>query len=1167
MKDLNRVKKIADFQGNLTFSSVVDGSEHFVLARLAHEHKAGVLHIAMDDLRTDRLEESLAFFSPEIEVISIPAWDSIPYDRVSPNNDVVNARINALSRLSHGVGGKPFIVLTTVNAAIQKVISSELIKKASFSAKVGDDIKRDELTRFLIENGYINSGTASEPGEFATRGSIVDVFPSGSESGFRLDFFDTTIETIRTFDPLTQISGGHVKKIEIVPASEVMMNKQTIENFRRNYHNLFGSVVQEDPLYEAVSAGRKHAGMEHWLPLFYDNMESIFDYMPESAVITLDHLADEARLEREKMIAESYHVRRREMGHSGGMGEIYNPIPPEKLYLTENQWQEITAKHNLLHLSPLSLPEREDIQSLSYRKMTNFAAEAVAHAKSTFELVKEEIAKPENKCLNVIIACISEGSRSRMKLMLEEHDIVFATVENWRQVEKNAKSVPALAVIGVESGYKTDEVLLISEQDILGEKIFRKRVARKQRAEKFLAEASALMEGELVVHRENGIGRFERLETITVAGQAHDCLRIIYAGGDRLFVPVENIDMISRYGAGDETTQLDKLGAVSWQRRKSDIKNRIKVTADELLRVAAERQLKTSRAFHAPSGAYDEFCARFPYTETEDQQRCIEDVLDDLKSGRPMDRLICGDVGFGKTEVALRAAFVASHPAEGDEKGQVAIITPTTLLCRQHYQTFKKRFDGLGINIRQISRLATESENRKTREMIKEGNVDIVIGTHALLAKNIEFKNLALLIVDEEQHFGVAQKERLKKMRTNIHVLTLTATPIPRTLQLSLSGIRDLSLMTTPPIDRLAVRTYVMPSDPVILREAILREHYRGGRTFYVCPRIKDVEELEQKIKKLVPEIKVVAAHGQMPPDELDGIMYDFYEGKYDVLLSTTIIESGLDIPSANTIIIYRADMYGLAQLYQIRGRVGRGKVRAYAYLTLPPGRRPTKQAEKRLEVMQKLDTLGAGFSLASHDMDIRGFGNLLGDEQSGNIKEVGVELYQDMLREAVESIKSGELEEPENDYSTQINIGTSVLIPEKYVTDIGLRLSLYRRIAGLETNEEIESIAAELIDRFGVLPQEVENLLTVVKLKISCKKAGINKLDVGGKGAVIGFNNDYFSNPEALIEMVTANSKTIKIRGDQKLIIKDQKWEKISDRISGISKYIDKIADLTEKK
>ena len=590
------------------------------------------------------------------------------------------------------------------------------------------------------------------------------------------------------------------------------------------------------------------------------------------------------------------------------------------------------------------------------------------------------------------------------------------------------------------------------------------------------------------------------------------------------------------------------------------MKERVREIAGELIRIAAARELRSLPAVDPPPGIYDEFCARFPWQETEDQEKAIADAIGDLAKGRPMDRLVCGDVGFGKTEVALRAAFVAAMSGE-----QVAVVVPTTLLARQHYRNFADRFQGFPVKVRQLSRFVDAKEASETKAALAAGEVDIVVGTHALLAKNISFKRLGLLIVDEEQHFGVSHKERLKAFKADVHVLTLTATPIPRTLQLALSGVRDLSLITTPPIDRLAVRTFVTPFDPLVVREALLREHYRGGQSFYVAPRVSDLRDAGQFLKDTVPEVKFAIAHGQLTPSALEDVMTAFYDRRIDVLVSTNIVESGLDIPTANTMIVHRADMFGLSQLYQLRGRIGRSKQRAYAYLTTPADRKLTEPAERRLQVLQSLDQLGAGFSVASHDLDIRGAGNLLGEEQSGHVREVGIELYQEMLEEAVSQMRAGETgADLPDEWSPQINIGAAVLIPEEYVTDLNVRMSLYRRLASVESRAEIDQFAAELIDRFGPLPEEVKHLLDVVAIKRLCRIALVEKIDAGPKGATITFRNNQFPNPIALVRLISAHQKTMKVRPDQKVVIA-RDWPEPGQRLKGVQALLTQLSQLAE--
>ena len=623
---------------------------------------------------------------------------------------------------------------------------------------------------------------------------------------------------------------------------------------------------------------------------------------------------------------------------------------------------------------------------------------------------------------------------------------------------------------------------------------------------------------------------------------------------------MENIDLLTRYGSDGENVQLDRLGGAAWQARKARAKDRLREMAEGLIKIAAARQLKTTAEVDPPHGLFDEFCARFPYEETDDQLNAIGDVLSDLAAGRPMDRLICGDVGFGKTEVALRAAFVMAMSGQ-----QVAVVCPTTLLARQHYKTFTERFQGWPVKVRQLSRLVPTRDAAETRAGLKAGEIEIVVGTHAVLSEQVGFKDLGLVIVDEEQHFGVKHKEKLKALRADVHMLTLTATPIPRTLQMALSGIREMSIIATPPVDRLAVRTYITPSDPVVAREALLREKYRGGQAYYVVPRIADLAEIERFLREQVPEIKFVVGHGQMAASQLEDVMSAFYDGQYDVLLSTTIVELGLDIPTANTLIIHRADMFGLAQLYQLRGRVGRAKARAYAYLTTPVDKTLTLSAERRLKVLQSLDSLGAGFQLASHDLDIRGGGNLLGDEQSGHIREIGVELYQQMLEDAVAELR--EKGEPDmtaaRGWSPQINTGAAVLIPEAYVPDLNVRLALYRRLSEAERPEDREALAAELIDRFGPLPPEADQLLKVVAIKGLCRQANVAKIDVGPKGAVVAFREDRFSNPAGLVALVQKNQAFWRLRPDAKVVVRGE-WDKPDQRLAAAERILAQLAKLS---
>jgi transcription-repair coupling factor (superfamily II helicase) len=939
--------------------------------------------------------------------------------------------------------------------------------------------------------------------------------------------FGDTFESIKRFDPETQRSGEALPRLDFHPASEVSFDGASVARFRTNWRELFGPQAVDDPLYVSVTEAHRHPGIEHYGPLFAEGMETVFDYLP-GASVSLDHQAESAVAARLELIADHY-AERRAPARAGE--PIYRPIPPGMLYLDREGWDAALNKGPCFEITPFSKPDGgAQGVDIGGRPGPILTGQPLA----AFDGFAELKAKWAETGRTIVLAAWSFGSRERLTLMLKEHGIgpvhPVATADEARALPRGTV---ALVVLALERGFLTDRLAVVAEQDLLGSRIARPP-KRKKRADQFIADATEIEAGDLVVHQDHGIGRYEGLETVTVNGAAHDCLKLIYDGGDKLFLPVENIDLLSRFGNEGDGVTLDKLGGASWQARKAKAKNRIQDMAAGLIRLAAERQMREAPMLTADDGAFAEFCARFPYTETEDQAKAINDVLEDFATGKPMDRLICGDVGFGKTEVALRAAFVAAMAGT-----QVAVVVPTTLLARQHYRAFSARFEGLPVKVAQLSRMVTAKEATATKVGLADGTVSIVIGTHALMAKGVEFADLGLLIVDEEQHFGVKHKERLKELKADVHVLTLTATPIPRTLQLALTGVRDLSLITTPPVDRLAVRTFIMPFDSLVIKEAIAREKFRGGQIFCVVPRIEDLDHMATRLREIAPDIRTVIAHGRLAAGELEQVMTDFGEGKYDILLATNIVESGLDMPRVNTLIIHRADMFGLAGLYQLRGRVGRGKQRGYAYLTWPPYHRLSPAAEKRLEVMQTLDQLGAGFTLASHDLDLRGAGNLLGDEQSGHIREVGIELYQQMLEDAVNAIRAqGKEKVVERDWTPNINLGLPVLIPEAYVADLPVRLGLYRRIGALGSDAESEALAAELADRFGKLPPEVENLLETVALKRACRAANVEKLDAGPKGMVIAFRKNDFPNPAGLIQWIGTKGGLVKLRPDQKLVV-----------------------------
>ncbi|MGI9408156.1 MAG: transcription-repair coupling factor [Hyphomicrobiaceae bacterium] len=1107
------------------------------------------LHVARDDRRAESFQAAVHFFYPDLSVIAFPAWDCVPFDRVSPNADIVARRISALARLAAGKRKTPTIVLTTVNAVLQRIPTPAWVRSAIKTLAPGQRIDMKRLSQRLTASGYMQTGTVMEAGEYAVRGGILDLFPPGRSKPVRLDFFGDTLETMRQFDPETQRTSGTVSRLVLLPTSEFVLTSKTRTQFRQRYVETFGPATSEDLLYEAVSAGQRYAGVEHWLPFFHDETGTLFDFVP-GASLSFDYLADEAIEGRMEQIGEHYNARIDALEQSTFGAAPYKPLPVDLLYLGKRAWQDRIRDRRSMGVTPFDQPgDAGAVQTVALggKAGKTFAAERGVEGGNVFAAASEHARTLADSGRKVAILAWSTGARERLSKLLGDNGLTASkTIETWDDVTALDKGVVGFGVLGLEQGFVTDDMAIIAEQDILGDRLVRPR-KKARKASDVLTEASSLGIGDLVVHADHGIGRFVGLKTIDAIGAPHDCLELEYRDGDRLFLPVENIELLSRYGSDEAGAQLDRLGGAAWQARKSRLKKRLRDIADQLIKVAALRALKTAPALTAPDDILDGFVARFPYEATEDQEASAEVVLEDLASGRPLDRMVCGDVGFGKTEIALRAAFVAVMSGK-----QTAVVVPTTLLARQHYKTFVERFEGYPVKIAQASRLVGPKALSEAKAGVASGQIDIIIGTHALLGKSVEFANLGLLIIDEEQHFGVQHKERLKQLRDDVHVLTLTATPIPRTLQLALSGVRELSLITTPPVDRLAVRTYVSPFDPVVLREALLRERYRGGQTFYVVPRISDLDEIATFLRETVPEVKFAIAHGQMAPGELDDIMNAFYDGEYDVLLSTTIVESGLDIPTANTMIVHRADRFGLSQLYQLRGRVGRSKTRAYAYFTVPPKKRMTDTAEKRLKVLQSLDTLGAGFSLASHDLDIRGAGNLLGEEQSGHIREVGFELYQSMLEETIAALKDGEGDALADTWSPQISLGASILIPEDYVKDLQLRLGLYRRLSGVETREDIEAFGAELVDRFGPLPEEVQHLLEVVEIKTFCRRAGIASIDAGPKGGVIAFRNNTFANPGGLLKFVQDNTATTKVQADHKLVYRAD-WDLPEKRLKGV--------------
>ena len=1146
------IERILKATAPLTLAGVPNGFLPWLLADLTRAASKRAVFIATDELEMRSVADTAHWFAPEIRVLTYPAWDCLPYDRASPSLRVTAERLATLSALQDR-DPRPQLLVTTVNAATQRTLTPFRLRSLVARLAPGEHYDRDALAALLQANGYVRTETVADAGDYAVRGSLVDLFPAGMPHALRLDFFGDEIESVRSFDPADQRTIERIDGFTLLPASESLLDEASIKRFRSRYRETFGATATGDPVYQAISEGRRLAGMDHWLPLLEEKLGTLFDHLGGNDILVRDAGSGGAADGRFEAIADYHSNRVRAAASDPGS---YRPLKADALYLTSGEWSGHLDTARVHLATPFREPESARVIDFAIEGPRDFGAE-----RSRSENVYEALAD-YRKTLGksgLVVANYSIGSRQRLSGLLADHGLPDqAMAENWQEAQGIAASGRlALAVVPLDRGFVAPALALVTEQDLLGDRLVR-RAKRKKSADAFLSELATMSPGDFMVHRDHGIGRFEGLTSIPVGKSPHDCVQLTYAGGDKLFVPVENIDVLSRFGSEGDGVVLDRLGGEAWQRRKSKMKERIREIAGELIATAAERALRPADVF-APDAAYNEFVDRFPYQETEDQDRAIAEVIDDLGAGKPMDRLVCGDVGFGKTEVALRAAFIAAMAGQ-----QVAVVCPTTLLARQHHKTFVERFQGFPLKVGRLSRLVPATEARNVRDGLTDGTLDVVVGTHALLAKSVEFKRLGLVIVDEEQRFGVTHKERLKALKTDVHMLTLTATPIPRTLQMAMSGLRELSVIQTPPVDRLAVRTYVMPWDPVVLREALLREHYRGGQSFFVVPRIADLPEIEEFLTRQVPEIKMVTAHGQMSPTQVEDRMSAFYDRKYDVLLSTTIVESGLDIPSANTMIIHRADRFGLAQLYQLRGRVGRAKTRAYAYMTTAANRIMTEGADKRLKVLSDLDSLGAGFQLASHDLDIRGAGNLLGDEQSGHIREVGFELYQSMLEEAILEARAGGIVAARKaDLSPQITVDAPILIPEEYVPDLDLRMSLYRRINELEDADRIEAFGAELIDRFGPLPDATENLLTLMGIKLNARAASIAKIDVGAKGALVSFWNDSFPNVPGLLGYVERLKGTAKLRPDMKLSIV-REWDTPRARLNGalqLSKGLAKVA------
>ena len=1190
---LTPIKPLLQHRG-IPFSIIKDlpgSSFSWIAALLASEWNRPLILVTDKTGRAEAIYRELLFFSSHfkqpLSLLTFPAWETLPFEPLSPFGPLVGERISTLFRLTQMSGMGPVlasneegdsqaIIVTTAAALMQRVMPKAILAQQGFSIKKGDQLDLAAMRDFLITSGYRSASQVVESGEFAVRGGIIDFFPPGHNDPVRVELFGDEVETLRQFDPVTQRSTDPIAGVQALPISEVVLNEETIRTFRTQFRQHFEGSSSTETIYQEISKGNKVQGMEHLLPLFYEPAETFYDYLPEGSVFLLESCALAA------MENHSKDIRDRHQMVSEQPEDGTHILPANALYLDPQQSQTLLKNFAVLETgadqAPSSSPPSSSPPTTATTTATQHATSAAfdpihhftghgpkdistsEHKESVLEQVVHTIKDYQEKGFRICLSVRTMGQRERLRELLEDHKISTKIASHWGIVLTTPPGSVWLVVGDVEQGFSHGRmgILLIPEESIFGRRTRRRQVDQRY-LQQLLANFSDLKEGDLVVHSEHGIGRFGGLHSLAFGVLKNEFLLITYLDADKLYVPVENLDRVSKYSSSDDIP-LDKLGGIKWEKTKARAKKKIFEMAEELVRLQALREIKQGFAFSGPDPLFQEFSATFPYEETPDQSNAIDAVLADMATPKPMDRLVCGDVGFGKTEVALRAAFRAIMDGK-----QVAVLTPTTILAQQHFDTFSRRLTPYPVQVELLSRFRTAKQQKQSLKHIKNGTADLIIGTHRLLQKDIFFKDLGLLVVDEEQRFGVTHKEKLKELRSSVDILTLTATPIPRTMHLAMAGVRDISIIATPPVDRLAIRTIVAQYNKTQIREAILREIYRGGQIYYLYNRVQDMERVASQLSELVPEAKIGVAHGQMREGQLEKIMLSFYQQEFNLLLCTTIIENGVDIATANTIIIHRADKFGLAQLHQLRGRVGRSKHRAYAYLLVPPEQNLGSDAQKRLDALETLGELGAGFSLATHDLEIRGAGNILGDEQSGQIREVGFELYNHMLREAIQTVSQDiphQVKKEENkEILPTINLYLSTHIPHEFVPDVHQRLTLYKRIAELVGSEEMIEMRSELQDRFGSLPESVENLLRLVGIKRRCRQLKILKLEAGPKGASIQFDPQPAINPSAIFELIQRGGGSIQFNQQKNSLgIKNRHWDDAEVRLQELEKVLDKL-------
>lgn len=1137
---------VSDRPGNRHYWGKLHGSAQSLAIANAAKAFAGLSLVITPDTSTAiRLETELGFFagnSEQLPVLHLADWETLPYDTISPHQDIISERLRTLYRLPHTRQGILVVPITTL---LQRLMPQSYLVGNSLMLEVGEKIDINQLRQNLERAGYHAVDTVYEHGEFAVRGALMDIFPMGSDQPYRIDLFDDEIETLRTFDPETQLTVDKVEKIQLLPAKEFPLNKPGIQHFKQQWMERFDVNHKECPVFQDISAGISPPGIEYYLPLFFDACSTLFDYLPQNTqVYALGNI---------EKPAENFWLELMRRYESRRVDPLRPLLPPKDIYLSID---ELFAQ-----LKPHCRTFIDNAELEQHAGHFNFATEIPpslpirAQAENPLAAIEAFLLDYKGR---VLFCAESAGRRETLMELLGRIRIRPVVVDSWSEF-LTTKDPVSITIAPLEQGLsqQSPAIALIAESQLFGERIQqqRRRKQTQDNADLVVKNLTELKIGAAVVHIDHGVGRYRGLETITVDGQTNEFLTLEYADEAKLYVPVTSLHLISRYsGAEDDLAPLHRLGSESWQKAKRKAAEQIRDTAAELLEVYARRAARKGFAFPDPQTAYEAFAASFPFEETPDQQRTIESVIKDMLSPKPMDRLVCGDVGFGKTEVAMRAAFVASHAGK-----QVAILAPTTLLAQQHYESLKDRFAEWPITIEVLSRFRTTKEVNEVAKKIEEGKIDIVVGTHKLLQPDIKFKNLGLLIIDEEHRFGVRQKEQIKALRAEIDILTLTATPIPRTLNMSMAGIRDLSIIATPPARRLSVKTFVRQYDEATIKEAILREILRGGQVYYLHNEVDTIDKTARDLQALIPEARIAVGHGQMRERDLERVMSDFYHKRFNIMVCTTIIETGIDIPSANTIIINRADKFGLAQLHQLRGRVGRSHHQAYAYLLTPDRRSMTSDAEKRLEAISAAEDLGAGFTLATYDMEIRGAGELLGEEQSGQIQTIGFSLYMDMLDRAVKAIRQGKQADIEQALkeSIDINLRIPALIPADYLPDVHLRLVMYKRLANADSDEALRDLQVEMIDRFGLLPEQTKNLFRVTQIKIRADQLGISKLEANSRGGRIEFSGNTQVDPLKIVKLVQTQPRIYKLEGANQI--------KFALDLESVEKRLQSVVDLLE--